>query len=69
MKVTVQALTARFNGRCPDCGGWISAGDPIKMGEDGAVHAPSCPPDPDAPIHPVCTTCWLTHPVGACDRD
>lgn len=26
---------------------------------------------PDAPLereHPVCQTCWLTHPEGACDR-
>lgn len=67
MRVTVEALTARYNGRCCDCGGPISAGTPITMREDGAAHV-ICPADPDAPLYPVCQRCWLTHPPGECDR-
>lgn len=53
----------------PDCDVMIRPGDPIVMTDDGAIHD-GCPVarDPLAAAHPVCTTCWLTHPEGACDR-
>lgn len=77
-------LAARYSGTCPECGGTWQPGDLIRAREDErripddqsvlkvAVwqHA-SCPGDElDALVHdhPVCQTCWLSHPNGACDR-
>lgn len=65
-------LMARYSGTCPDCGERWQPGDLIRADahEPGTLptwqHA-VCP-DPLATEHPVCTTCWLTHPEGACDR-
>jgi len=72
-------IEARYSGRCPDCGGMWEPGDLI-CGADNALplerrrrptvwrHV-ACPDDVDTtPTHPVCPTCWLTHPEGACDR-
>ena len=62
-------LMARYSGRCPDCGGTWQPGDLIRADEDQQWKHASCPDDVDTtPTHPVCPTCWLTHPDGACDR-
>lgn len=69
-------LMARYSGECPECGGRWQPGDLIR-GETGRY--PNGSPRwkhavcPDAltdltPRNPVCTTCWLDHPEGACDR-
>lgn len=60
--------TARFGGICPECR------EPFTPGTDITRDIPDSPwrhatcPDPLTPSHPVCTTCWLDHPEGACDR-
>ena len=61
---------AAHPGRChADCGQWIDRGDAIRMTDDGAVHADCAAPAPVERAEPeACTTCWLTHPEGACDR-
>jgi hypothetical protein len=64
------SFPARYPGRCVDCKERIHEGDPITMTDAGAVHEDcesiegSVPPTEN----PVCTTCWLTHPQGSCDR-
>lgn len=70
-------ITARYSGTCPECGGRWQPGDLIRCNHgsrvDGGVavwqHV-SCPDVPSDFDHhaPVCTTCWLSHPEGACDR-
>ena len=68
-------IMARYSGTCVECGGRWKPGDLIRSGdwgEDGVtsvwVHA-ACPDDdPLEATHPVCQTCWLTHPEGACDH-
>lgn len=65
------AFPAQFGGKCVSCGEGIRVDDPIRMTDAGAVHddCDSVPTtDPLATIHPVCQTCWLTHPNGECDR-
>ncbi|KQP81625.1 hypothetical protein [Aeromicrobium sp. Leaf291] len=67
----MSATTARYGGTCGECGDRFEPGTPI-VRESTAhdwQHA-ACPPpaDPLAPNNPVCTTCWLDHPKGACDR-
>ena len=59
--------TASYYSECPGCGATIAPGDPIRRDdtEDAWVHR-VCP---QPPARPVCTTCWLTPPEGACDRD
>lgn len=67
-------LQARYSGTCPECGDRWQPGDLIRSQAVGAerhefwMHA-VCPDDDplDSP-HPVCPSCWLTHPEGACDR-
>ena len=60
---------ARYPGRCVECGEGIYEGMPIRMADDGAVHDDCDTAAPPEPVeHPVCQTCWLTHPEGACDR-
>jgi hypothetical protein len=63
---------AKFAGRCVACDERIYVGDHIRMTNEGAVHvdcdaaaeaAPAPRPEPEP-----CTTCWLVHPEGACDR-
>ena len=65
-------LQARFSGTCPECGERWQPGDFIRADEPQPGTLPSwkhaaCP-DPLATTNPVCQTCWLTHPEGACDR-
>ena len=63
------AFLARYPGRCILCDERIHEGDPIVMTDDGARHddcEEAAPPEPRE--NPVCQTCWLTHPEGACDR-
>lgn len=67
---------ARYDGRCIECSDEIFVGEPIRMTDDGAVHADCW--SSTAPLratratppkeNPVCPTCFLTHPIGACDR-
>ena len=65
-------LMARFSGVCPECGERWQPGDLIRAEQPHPGNLPEwqhavCP-DPLVAEHPVCTTCWLTHPEGACDR-
>lgn len=70
-------IPARWSGTCSECGGRWQPGDLIRCGGTGAphtdgtscwVHAVCSDDDPLEHDHPVCQTCWLTHPEGACDR-
>lgn len=65
-------LPAHYSGLCPDCGGTWQPGDLIRADEHEPGTFPQwkhavCP-DPLDATHPVCPSCWLTHPEGACDR-
>ena len=69
-------LMARFSGTCPECGERWQPGDLIRADNDEPGtpttwrHA-VCPDDALdvlAAAHPICPTCWLDHPEGACDR-
>lgn len=60
---------ARYQGRCAGCEERIFEGDFIEMVDGKAVHADCIAAAPvERPEPPVCTDCWLVHPVGACDR-
>lgn len=70
------SVMARYSGTCGECGGRWEPGDLIRSEayEPGTLptwqHA-VCPDDatwPDGPYPMACGTCWLVHPVGACDR-
>lgn len=69
-----RVIEARYPGTCPECGGRIAEGDTIRLDEYGIDEAEwrhdVCPdqPDPLDAGNPVCQTCWLAHPKGACDR-
>lgn len=70
---------ALYSGTCRECGGRWDPGDLIDLmrAEDGSVARieggpvwvhDACPDDdPLESPNPVCATCWLTHPEGACD--
>lgn len=68
-------IMARYSGTCPECGERWQPGDLIRSeGEIDPIrrltvwqHA-HCPDTTSARNQPVCPTCWLTHPIGACDR-
>lgn len=63
------SFPARFPGYCVACDERIHEGDPIRMTDDGAMHQDCTTAAPvERPEPPVCPTCWLTHPEGACDR-
>lgn len=61
---------AAYPGRCGSCDERIHENDPINYSrEDGATHADCAEAVPvERPEPKPCTTCWLTHPEGACDR-
>lgn len=60
---------ARFAGRCRACDERIHVGDTVRMTNDGAVHGDCTEAAPVERSEPEpCTTCWLVHPEGACDR-
>lgn len=65
------SFTARYAGVCHDCDQPFQAGTDVayRPGSKSPVHN-VCPDEPSEPLreHPVCQTCWLTHPVGTCDR-
>lgn len=62
------SFPARYSGACASCGDRIHEGDQIEMSDAGAVHA-TCPdPLEVTDRNPLCTVCWLVHPIGACDR-
>lgn len=67
-------LMARWSGTCPECGGRWQPGDLIRaeayaLGDLPVWQHATCPDTDDlTPTNPVCQTCWLTHPEGACDR-
>jgi len=52
--------------------GWlfVKPGDLIRADEDRQWKHVSCPDAQPEREHPVCQTCWLTHPEaeGVCDR-
>lgn len=61
------SLTARFPGTpCTDCGDLIEVGEQIEGADPGWRHV-ACP-DPLDTEHPPCSTCFLIHPEGKCDR-
>lgn len=63
------SFPARFPGRCASCTERVHEGDPIRMTDNGAVHDDCVDVEPEErPEPPVCQTCWLVHPKGACDR-
>ena len=66
-------IRALYSGECVECGVRWEPGELIESVDDpqsgerlGWQHA-RCP-KPARPAEVACTTCWLTHPVGACDR-
>lgn len=61
-------FTARFRSVCAECGEWIAIGAYIVMTDAGAVHLECTDDDDPEPPGDACTTCWLVHPEGACDR-
>lgn len=61
-------IQARYSGMCPECGDAWKPGDLIRADEDRAWKHAVCPDAVPASIHPVCTTCWLEHAPGECDR-
>ena len=63
-------IPARFSGVCPECGERWQPGDLIRAEADGRWKHATCPLAVDdlTPMHTICTTCWLDHPEGACDR-
>lgn len=68
----MSAFPARYPGRCGACDERIHEGDSIRFDAESAtnfVHDDCTEHEPVEPKdHPVCSTCWLTHPQGACDR-
>lgn len=59
---------ARWAGKCASCGSGILAGEWIETTDDGSIHV-GCVEQGDVPlIGSVCSTCWLVHPEGGCDR-
>lgn len=70
-----RVIEARYPGTCPDCEERWSEGELIRSEGPAFTRGviwrhDTCPdqPDPLAAGNPVCQTCWLTHPEGACDR-
>lgn len=67
-------LMARWSGECPNCGERWQPGDLIRSEQPDPgdlpawQHAVCSDDDPLEATHPVCQTCWLTHPEGECDR-
>lgn len=63
-------IQARYSGECPECGGRWQPGDLIRSPEGKSLWQHAVCPDDETltAAHAVCTTCWLTHPEGACDR-
>lgn len=67
---------ARYPGYCPACSERIEVGDRITLAsDDGAWVCHDCATEGTRLDHargkreePVCATCWLVHPEGACDR-
>ena len=58
---------AIYNGVCPECGGNVK-GRAVHRNEFGDWVHDTCPEtdlDRDQK-KPVCQTCWLIHPEGAC---
>ena len=62
-------ISARYSGICSECGERWPPGERIKT--QSPIQTTDRPewihdqcPDPTASRHPVCQTCWLTHPEG-----
>lgn len=71
------SVKASHPGHCPACDEPIEVGEviccadyalPFEQRRRPTVWRHVSCPDPLATEHPVCTTCWLTHPEGTCDR-
>lgn len=65
-------IQARYSGTCVECGGRWQPGDLIRTettsGPPQWQHAVCPDDDPLEATHPVCQTCWLTHPTQVnCD--
>ena len=63
-------IQARYSGVCPECEERWQPGDLIRADDDRQWKHVVCPDAPPEREHPVCQTCWLTHPEaeGVCDR-
>ena len=64
------SFTARYTTVCDDCRGLIQPGEEASFNVAQEVVHVVCPPGVDdlRAGETVCTTCWLVHPAGACDR-
>jgi hypothetical protein len=64
------SFPARYPGQCPACDERIHEGDQIRFTEGGTTVHDDCDAVDvkDRPEPAPCTTCWLVHPEGACDR-
>lgn len=63
-------IPARYAGMCAECGEPWRVGDLIRFRPSTGWRHAVCP-DPLPDIQPgetACSTCWLIHPEGACDR-
>lgn len=61
---------ARYAGVCLECGIPFPENTQIKYvpNTTGYRHAGECPDEEPPDLYPTCTTCWLVHPPGLCDR-
>ncbi len=60
-------FTAAYDGRCPDCGETIEAGDALEWSEFGQAVHQRCDLAENAPAGPTCPTCWTEIPLsGVC---
>ncbi len=68
------SFTARFPGRCPDCGEAIAPGDVVEYDDRipaRVVHVDcddTAPAPSERPVA-VCDRCWLTKPCACDDLD
>lgn len=69
------SITARYLGYCPGCSERIEVDDTITLTSDGEWVCQDCGNAGwrtdlarGKRDEPVCPTCWLVHPEGACDR-
>ena len=64
------SFPARYTTPCDDCDVLIQPEDHIAFNDSGEVVHALCP-RPAGVVRPgevSCTTCFLIHPIGACDR-
>lgn len=64
-------FSARYPGRCPECGEDIETGELLRWSDDGdAIHATHDPATAPAADRAPCPSCWQTPSVsGVCGCD